>query len=152
MWPWGGTYVLYVETFRELLEQLSCHQKNCVYILEFSCTSISWNMLAWIKDPLKSKKYHLESVQLLLDLLCKHWGKAVAGSNLSSTVVFSTRPGIMELNPLAECSISFGLRCCWDALGVALEPQGRHKVVLAPQGYRSSSSVALWIVRSAGSR
>jgi hypothetical protein len=108
-----------------------------------------------VKKVEKHQTYHLESVELLLDLLGKHWCKAIAGCNLTSSVVFSTRPGIMELNSRAERSISLH-SALWSgryALGVALEPQRRHEVILPTQCHGASSSVSLlFLVRGTGCR
>lgn len=54
--------------------------------------------------------YHFESVELLLDLLGKHWGKTVASSNLAPTIIFPAWPSIVELNARAEGGISLGSR------------------------------------------
>ncbi len=53
------------------------------------------------------RTYHLEGVELLFDLLSKHRRQAVAGCNLTPTVILSTRPGVVELDSRAEGSISF---------------------------------------------
>ena len=56
--------------------------------------------------------YHLEGVELFLDLLCKHRGKPVAGCDVSPTVVVLRRPCIVKLNTWAKSDISLtGLRC-----------------------------------------
>ena len=92
--------------------------------------------------------YHLESIELLLDLLGKHWREAVAGGNLSSSVVFSTGPGIVELDPGAECSISLH-SALWSrgyALGISLESQGGHEIILTTQCDRASASVSLLLI------
>lgn len=51
--------------------------------------------------------FHLEGVELFFDLLSKHWSQAVACCNFTPTVVLAARPGIVELDPRTECSISF---------------------------------------------
>ena len=77
------------------------------------------------REP-NQQTYHLESIELLLDLLGKHWCETIAGSNLSSSVVLSARPGIVELDTRAECGTSLH-SALWSrryALGVSLESQG----------------------------
>lgn len=51
------------------------------------------------------KTYHLEAVELLLNLLCKHWGESVAGGDFATAVIIRGRPGIVELNAWAEAYI-----------------------------------------------
>ena len=41
--------------------------------------------------------YHLERVELLFDLLSKHRSQTIASGYLTTTIVFSTWPRIMEL-------------------------------------------------------
>lgn len=50
--------------------------------------------------------YHLESVQLLLDLLSKEGRQAIACSNLTSSIILAWWPGIMELYARAEADIA----------------------------------------------
>jgi len=50
--------------------------------------------------------FHLEGVELLFDLLSQHWSQSIARSNLTSSIVFPTRPGIVELDTRTECSIA----------------------------------------------
>ncbi len=86
------------------------------------------------KDWIEFQTYHLEGIELLLDLLSKHWRQAIAGRNLASSIVFAARPCIMELNPWTKCGIAFGStrRCIWNALRVPPEFQSRHEIVFAP--------------------
>ena len=61
--------------------------------------------------------YHLESIQLFLNLLCKHGCQTVAGSNLSSSVILSAGPGVVKLNTRTERGIALApLWCCRDTL------------------------------------
>jgi hypothetical protein len=66
------------------------------------------------------KAYHLEGVQLLLDLLRKHGGQSVAGSNLTATIVLLTRPSIVEDDTGRESSVTLGrsVGSVWCALAV----------------------------------
>lgn len=41
---------------------------------------------------------HLEIVEFFFDLLSEKWRQAVAGCNVSSTIVLSTGPCLMKLN------------------------------------------------------
>ena len=50
--------------------------------------------------------YHLECVELLFDLLSKQRSEPVASSHVSATVVFGTRPGIVELYARAEADVA----------------------------------------------
>jgi hypothetical protein len=45
---------------------------------------------------------HFVRVDFFLDLLGKHWGQTVASMHVAPTVIFSTWPGIVELNVRAE--------------------------------------------------
>lgn len=42
--------------------------------------------------------FHLEIVEFFFDLLSEKWRQAVAGCNVSSTIVLSTGPCLMKLN------------------------------------------------------
>lgn len=50
--------------------------------------------------------YHLESVQLLLDLLSKEGRQAIARRNLTSSIVLSWWPSVVELYARAEADIA----------------------------------------------
>lgn len=50
--------------------------------------------------------YHLERVQLLLDLLSKEGRQAIACSNLPSSIVLSRWPGVVELDARAEADVA----------------------------------------------
>ena len=50
--------------------------------------------------------YHLESIQLLLDLLSKEGRQAIARSNLTSSIILAWWPGVMELYTRAEADIA----------------------------------------------
>lgn len=52
------------------------------------------------------RAYHLEAVQLLFNLLSKHWRESVACCNLSSAVIFSTCPSLIELQMRAEAYVA----------------------------------------------
>lgn len=96
--------------------------------------------------------YHFECVELFLDLLSQHRREAIARSNISTTIVFSTRPRVVEDDTRAEgCTTSVvSLRGARGALGVLTKPQGGHKVVLVADIDRVCSAVALsLVVRSA---
>ena len=57
------------------------------------CRSVQWNQIT----------YHLERVELLLDLLCQDGSQAVAGCNVATAIVVGSTPSIMELNARREC-------------------------------------------------
>lgn len=94
------------------------------------------------------RTYHFEVVQLLLDLLSKHGGQAVAGSNFAAAIVLSTGPCVVEDDSGAEGCVALArtLRSSGGTLGVLAEPEGRHKVVLIANSNGASPSVALDIV------
>jgi len=46
--------------------------------------------------------YHLEGIQLLLDLLCQNGRQAIAGSNVTSAIILRAAPGVVELNTRRE--------------------------------------------------
>lgn len=46
--------------------------------------------------------YHLESVQLLLNLLGKQWSQTIASSNVTLAIVFTACPCLVESDPWAE--------------------------------------------------
>lgn len=74
--------------------------------------------------------FHLEGVELFLDLLGQHGRQAVAGSDLTPTVVLAARPGVVEHDPGAKgCVALMSLWSPWSTLSVLTEPQSRHKVV-----------------------
>lgn len=58
--------------------------------------------------------YHLESVQLLLDLLSKEGRQAIACSNLTSSIILPWWPGVVELYARAEADIA-GCKTAWRA-------------------------------------
>lgn len=102
-----------------------------------------------------SRAYHLECVQFLLDLLRKHWCQAVAGGNLSPTIIFPTRPCVMELDARAESSVPLPDRgrSSRQTFRVSSEPQSRHEVVFAAERDRPCTSVSLWVtIRGARGR
>lgn len=55
--------------------------------------------------------YHFESVQLLLDLLSKNRRQTIASSDFTPTIVFSTGPGLVELDARAEADVT---RATWS--------------------------------------
>lgn len=100
--------------------------------MEFSCTGISCTKVSDGRTNMSRVAYHLEVVDFLLDLLSKHWGEAIARRNLSSTIVLTAWPCLVELDPRTECGITLDsstLRSSWHTLGVSSETQGRHEVV-----------------------
>ena len=111
---------------------------------------ITWNCR-------ESRAYHLESIQLLLDLLSKHGCETVAGGNFSASVVFHTRPSIMKLNPRTEAYVaSKAARRTRHAFRVTACVLGkRHEIVFAFDCNGISSSVPwarmLIVARSARS-
>ena len=83
--------------------------------------------------------YHLERVQLFLDLLRKHWCQPIAGGNLSTTVIICAWPRIMELNArtetdVARCKTAWGPRNAFRIRSG--ESRHRHEVVLTFNGDR----------------
>ena len=50
--------------------------------------------------------YHLESIQLLLDLLSEEGGQAIARCNLTSSVILARWPGVMKLYARAEADVA----------------------------------------------
>ena len=61
--------------------------------------------------------HHLQGVEFFLDLLSQHRRQAVAGRNLTTSVVFPTWPGVMKLESGAERYVSNkGLGCHGVAL------------------------------------
>lgn len=49
--------------------------------------------------------YHLEGIKLFFDLLCKHRCEAVASGNLTTSIVLSARPGVVERDARAKANI-----------------------------------------------
>ena len=76
--------------------------------------------------------YHLEGVELLLDLLSKHRGEPVAGRNLTTSVVFSAGPCIVKDEPRGEGGVPprSALGCAGSALGILAKSESGHEVVL----------------------
>lgn len=75
--------------------------------------------------------YHLECVQLFLNLLGQQGRKAVARGNLAAPVVFATGPGIVEGDARAEADVELGAGAggCGSTVGVDIKPRGRHEVI-----------------------
>ena len=66
--------------------------------------------------------YHLESIQLLLDLLSKEGRQAVARSNFASSIILGWWPGVVELYTRAEADVPGreAPRRAWQALRIAI--------------------------------
>ena len=77
------------------------------------------SMLVVLANP-SAKTYHLEGVELFLDLLCEHRSQPVARSNLSTSVVIGRRPRIVELDARAKADSNGPLRCAWQASGAGV--------------------------------
>lgn len=83
---------------------------------------------------------HLECVQLLLDLLGQERSQSVASSDLSTTIVFTTRPGIMESDTRAKADVVLGRSvgrggCTVGVSGVDLRRRSKISfLVLAGEG------------------
>jgi len=77
-------------------------------------------------------RYHLECVQLLLDLLGQQGRKAVARGDLAAPVVFATGPGIVEGDARAEANIELRVRAggCGSTVGVDIELRRCHEVII----------------------
>jgi len=50
--------------------------------------------------------FHFEGIELLFDLLCKHWSQTVAGCNLPPAVVLCTWPSVVKLDSRAKRNVS----------------------------------------------
>ena len=109
----------------------------------FLLSSVSVIILAvWL-----CKTYHLEAVQLLLDLLSQHGRQAVASGNLSAAVILLGRPGIMEDDAGRKGSVSLaGRRGTRTALAVGSQAQGIHEVIFRTKSDRPGPSMALGVV------
>lgn len=99
--------------------------------------------------------HHFEAVQFFLDLLCEHWRKAVAGCNLTATVILPTWPCVIKDDPWAEGSRSLAcgaLRRRWSTLCVLTKSKSRHEIILIADRNRVSPLVALnFFIRGARS-
>lgn len=62
--------------------------------------------------------YHLERVELLLDLLCQDRSQAVASCNVATAIVVGSTPSVMELNARRECDAFTTSRSRGHAAGV----------------------------------
>jgi hypothetical protein len=95
--------------------------------------------------------YHLEGVQLLLDLLSQHRCQAVARSNLAPTVILLTRPRLKKDNPGTKSRIALhaSLGGSGAALGVLAKSEGCEKVILAANCYCSGPPVLRLLVGGA---
>ena len=91
--------------------------------------------------------YHLERVELFLDLLRKHRRETVAGRNLAPSVVLLAWPCVVEDDARRERRVS--LPALWrsrGALCVLSETKGRHEVVFVADGDGASPPMALRLV------
>ena len=102
--------------------------------------------------------HHLECIKLLFDLLSEHRSQAVACCNFTSSIILSTRPGIMKLNPRAEANVtgsssSNTTGSARHALRFSLSesPKGE-EVIFALYGNRVGSTVSKtwWLVFDRG--
>lgn len=100
------------------------------------------------------ESYHLESIELLLDLLREHRRQTIASSDLSSAIILRACPSIMIVRCVLPRDIAFRGRCCRRALRhSAIEAEGRHEVVLAVERDRLGAAVPMHIgVRGAWCR
>lgn len=77
----------------------------------------------------KRQSYHLEGVELLLDLLRKQRSQSIARGNFTAAVVLLARPGVMKDYARRECRIALGRWGVGGALAVLSESQSRHEIV-----------------------
>jgi hypothetical protein len=59
--------------------------------------------------------YHLEGVELFLDLLGEHGCEPIAGGDIPTAIVLRAGPSIVELNPRAKANVPGTLRCTGKA-------------------------------------
>jgi hypothetical protein len=80
--------------------------------------------------------YHLERVQLLLDLLRQKRSQPITSGNLTTAVVFAARPSVMEGDTRAKADVVFGSRARRSGctVGVCISPVRRRKGVFLVQG------------------
>ena len=92
--------------------------------------------------------YHFEVVQLLLDLLGKHWGQAVTSRDFAPAIVLPAWPGVVKYDTGTKGSVTLGrvLWGSWSALGVLTKSEGGHEVVLVTNGDRAGSTVAMGVL------
>lgn len=88
--------------------------------------------------------YHFESVQFLLDLLCQERGEFIARGNLTTTIVFAGRPGVVESELWAERNVPLPTaRADGSAVSIGgAESTGRQGKVLAIDGHGVGATVA----------
>lgn len=104
-------------------------------------------------DPASVSAYHLEIVQLLLNLLSKQRSQAVTSCDLAASVVFAAGPCLVKLNARTKHNVPGGLRSDRRTFRLmAVEAALGEKVVLARNRHRDAASLlaARLIVRSAG--
>ena len=76
--------------------------------------------------------YHLESIQLLLDLLSKEGRQAIACSNFASSVILTRWPGVVELDTRAEADVPGceAPRRAWQALRITIGESCQRQEIL----------------------
>jgi len=76
--------------------------------------------------------YHLECIQLLLDLLGQQGRKTVARGYLAAPVVFATGPGVVEGDARAEADVELraGAWGCGSTVGIDIQLRGHHEVII----------------------
>jgi hypothetical protein len=95
----------------------------------------------------KINAYHLEGIELLLDLLCQQGSQSIAGGDFTTTIILLARPSIMENEARRECRVALGRWSVGGALAVLSKSQSRHEIVFGADSNRSSASMRI-IVRS----
>lgn len=100
-----------------------------------------------------STTYHLEGVELFLDLLREHWCQSVARCQFRPTIIFLTMPGVVENDSGAERRISLALPRgrARGALGILTQAESSHEIVFVPYGEGLVPLVAAIVVGCAGS-
>lgn len=99
--------------------------------------------------------YHLERVQLLLDLLCEHRGEPVACGSFSTSVVLLTRPRVVEDDARRERRVAprSARRSAGTALSLLPKPQSADEVVFVADSHRVAALVySLVVGRARGAR
>ena len=89
--------------------------------------------------------YHLEAVELLLDLLSEHRSQAITSSNLSTSVILPTRPRVVKPNLRTETYVTS--QAPWSprhALRTGIcKPCDGHEVVITLDGDRVGTAMAM---------
>ena len=102
--------------------------------------------------------YHFEAVQLLFNLLSEHGSQSIARGNLASSIIFSTWPCVMKLNPWTEANITSDQAswCARHTLRLRIRKASkRHEIIFPFNCDRVGSPVTgtVWLIipRRAGS-